>query len=114
MATISEAQKARLANLIADNIRKDFNVVHVSGNLMNTISVYQTETGWAVDIPAQVYDINYYKLWGAIIPKADASYAQEVDESGGYSGLHKDYIERSIYKSIQQWLLENGFEGRIT
>lgn len=31
------------------------------------------------------------------------SYAEEVDITGGFSGTHKDYVERCIRKGIEKW-----------
>ena len=31
------------------------------------------------------------------------SYAEEVDKTGGFSGEHKDYVERCIRKGIEKW-----------
>lgn len=31
------------------------------------------------------------------------SYAEEVDQTGGFSGTHKDYVERCIKKGIEEW-----------
>lgn len=31
------------------------------------------------------------------------SYAEEVDSTGGFSGTHKDYVERCIRKGIEKW-----------
>lgn len=95
-----------LANLIKENLKKDFEQVHLSGNLANTITIGVSENGYYIDIPAQIYDIQKWLKQGVIVYTEDGSYAQQVNIDGGFSGKHVGYVELSIKKSIEQWIKE--------
>lgn len=105
--------KERLANLIVENLKEEFSEKHISLNLVNTIQVYKTEKGWAVEIPAEMYDINLYNKMGVINYTGKGSYADYVDKYGGFSKTHKNYIENCINKAIRQVLKEFDLNGKV-
>lgn len=100
-----EEEKAKkLADLIKEEIQKEFQNIHLTKNLMDTINIYKSGDKWIVDIPAQKYDFKTYFETGAIVPyKLGGSYAEKVNEKGGFSKTHKNYVERCINKAIQRW-----------
>ena len=102
----------KLAEKIKQKIINDFKEVHLSQNLMNTISVSSTPNGFLVDIPAEIYDLAKYYKEGVIIYTGAGSYAEDVDINGGFSGKHKDYIERAILESVSEWLAENELRSK--
>ena len=102
----------KLAEKIKQKIINDFKEVHLSQNLMNTISVSSTPTGFLVDIPAEIYDLAKYYKEGVIIYTGAGSYAEDVDINGGFSGKHKDYIERAILESVREWIAENELRSK--
>ena len=102
----------KLAEKIKQKIINDFKEVHLSQNLMNTLSVSSTPTGFLVDIPAEIYDLAKYYKEGVIIYTGAGSYAEDVDINGGFSGKHKDYIERAILESVSEWLAENELRSK--
>lgn len=105
----------KVAFYIKDEFKKEFADVHFSGNLMNTILVYPgPENKWYVEIPAQVYDLKYYKKYGVIKYKNNDSYAAKVDETGGFSRQHKGYVENCIKRGIERALAENKKQGTVT
>ena len=103
----------KLAEKIKEKIRNDFKEVHLSQNLMNTISVSSTPTGFLIDIPAEIYDLAKYYKEGVIIYTGAGSYAEDVDINGGFSGKHKDYIERAILESVREWIAENELRSKV-
>ena len=103
----------KLAEKIKEKIRNDFKEVHLSQNLMNTISISSTPTGFLVDIPAEIYDLAKYYKEGVIIYTGAGSYAEDVDINGGFSGKHKDYIERAILESVSEWVAENELRSKV-
>ena len=103
----------KLAEKIKEKIRNDFKDVHLSQNLMNTISVSSTPTGFLIDIPAEIYDLAKYYKEGVIIYTGAGSYAEDVDINGGFSGKHKDYIERAILESVSEWVAENELRSKV-
>lgn len=103
----------KLAEKIKQKIINDFKEVHLSQNLMNTISVSSTPTGFLIDIPAEIYDLAKYYKEGVIIYTGAGSYAEEVDINGGFSGKHKDYIERAILESVSEWVAENELRSKV-
>ena len=99
----------KLAEKIREYIRKDFEEVHLSRNLMDTISVYATEKGFNVDIPAEIYDIDKYLNDGVIIYTGDGSYAEAVNQQGGWSKSHIGYVEFAIKRAIFDWVTESNY-----
>lgn len=106
--------KQRLAELIVEKIRANFQDKFISQNLINTINVYQTDNGWAIDIPAECYDISLYNKKGVIVKTGKGSYAQSVDKKGGFSGTHKNYVEKAIDEAIDIWKNEQGIKGKVS
>lgn len=102
-----------LVKLILEELRKEFETVRLSGNLINTIKVYKEDGKWIIDIPAQMYDINRYKKSGVVVYNNRGSYASEVDKSGGFSGKHVDYVDRCIANAIQLWMTQNNIKGKV-
>jgi hypothetical protein len=92
-----------LAEKIKENIQKEFEFIHLSKNLMDTITVARTTNGYEIEIPAEIYDINKYYKQGVIVYTNEGSYAQEVDDKGGFSTTHKNYIIRAIMNAIEDW-----------
>ena len=125
---ITEEMKFRLAHLIEQAIKNDFKYVHLSGNLMDSIDIYQDiytyideDSGKPVrsekiivDITAPRYSIATFLRTGAIIPTGRGSYASTVDKKGGFTGKHKEYAERAISTAISIWLKEYNLEGMIS
>lgn len=111
---LTEEMKKELAELIADNIKKEFADVHYTGNLAATIKIYQTENGWAVEIPAERYSFAEYQKAGVIVPyEKGGSYASSINKTGGFSGKHKGYVEKCIEAAIHQWMTRNHIQGRM-
>lgn len=111
---LSSEQLSLLAEKIKNLLRLEFEEVHLSANLMNTIKVNQTAMGFEVDIPAEIYDLNYYYDKGVIVYNGKGSYAQAVNVDGGFSGTHKGYVEYSIMMAIKEWMKELQLNGGIS
>lgn len=108
-------RKEQLARLIVEQIKEEFKIKHLSLNLVNTIKVYSgVEGSWFVEIPAEMYDFKIFRKSGAVVPIGKGSYASKIDNTGGFSGTHKDYIDRCINKAIQIWLKQNNINGKVT
>lgn len=99
---IEKGDLVKLANTIREEIAKNFENKKLSGNLVKTIKIIVNPDNVQVFIPAEKYDINYYREKKIIRRKA-GSYAYEVNRSGGFSGQHKGYIEKSIKLAIDRW-----------
>lgn len=104
------------------NIKRDFRKIHLSGNLMDTVTVEWLsspqdhiifgliEAGEflekpvkvaTVHIPAVRYDLKRYREDMVVIHHPEwGSYAQEVNITGGFSGKHIGYVENAIYKAL--------------
>lgn len=111
---ITQLQLNKLAQKIRNKIKEDFKDIHLSGNLMDTITIEQIPDGYRVTVNAKMYDISKFKKEGIIVYNNKGSYAQEVDVTGGFSGKHKDYIERAVTESLQEWLRENNLDAEVT
>lgn len=99
----------KLAEKIKEYIKKDFAEVHLSKNLMDTISVYATEKGFNIDIPAEIYDIDKFFKEGVIVYTGEGSYAEAVNKEGGWSKTHVGYVEFSIKRAILDWVTESEY-----
>lgn len=106
-AVVKEDQLRALADLIAANVRANFEEIHLSGNLMDTIEVGKDFGYYMVRIPAVRYDLAKYRATHAIVYTPEkGSYADEVDSRGGFSGRHVDYVDLSIKRALYQWLAD--------
>lgn len=107
---ISTLDLQNLANKIVGKIKEDFEVYHISKNLIDTIKITQTSKGIDIDIPAEIYDLKRWFKDRVIVYTGKGSYAQEVDEQGGFSGVHTNYVEDAIKSAIKEWILEKNFK----
>lgn len=111
---VTDEMKEDLANYILDEIREEFSMVHLSGNLSRSLKVYKNGENWVVEIPAIMYDFKTYFSKGVIVPyNGDDSYAQLINKTGGFSKKHKNYVERCINSGIQKWLSSLNKKGRV-
>ena len=111
---VTNELKKELALIIIELIKQEFKIKHLSMNLVNTLKVYRTESdSWVVEIPAEMYDISKFKKDGSIIYTKKGSYASKVNDTGGFSGTHNNYIDRCINKALQIWMSKNGIIGRV-
>lgn len=98
-----------IADRIEEEIKKDFEQVHLSKNLYNTIKRYNTADAVGIEIPAMIYNVKQYKLKHVIIYYYKGSYAERVNQQGGFSKgkVHKGYVERSITEGVKSWAKAN-------
>ncbi len=111
MASIKE--KLKLAELIVERIKKDFEEVHLSGNLASTINVRVVGNNVEIEIPASMYDVQKYLEEGVFIFTGEGSYASEVDTYGGFSGKHTGFFERSVEQGTKDYYKLEGKEVRV-
>lgn len=103
-----------LSTIIVDFITKNFETTYLSKNLVNTIKITSTQdNSITIEIPAEKYDISTFTKEGKIVYTNTGSYASLVDETGGFSGEHKNYIEKAIKQAIALWLNKQQMQGRI-
>lgn len=100
---VKDGDMRLLAMLIEDEIKKEFSLTYLSGNLKNTIKIEKNDrNGYNVIIAAPLYDINEWRKTGTKVYRP-GSYAAKVDKTGGFSGQHKDYAMRCVEKAIYRW-----------
>ena len=107
-------QKLELAKCIEEAFKEEFLLSHLSKNLIDTMKIEVVGNNVEIDIPAMKYNITKFKKNGVIQYYYRGSYAQQINETGGFSGKHKDYIDRCIEKGIQKWLAQRGKSGRVS
>lgn len=110
---VTQEMKRKLAEMIVSQIKEDFRVFHYSGNLASTIKIITTKNSVSVEVPAEIYDLRLYNRTGAIVYTGEGSYADDVNEQGGFSGRHKNYVEKSISYAIRKWISYYGIKARI-
>lgn len=108
----NDKQLMKLAELVQKYIKEDFEAVHLSGNLMETIKINRTATSIEIEVPAERYDIKRFNKEGVIVYTGNGSYAQAVDIWGGFSKTHKNYIEDAIKQAVQEWLISENIRAR--
>ena len=105
---ISRVDMYDLALKIQKYIKKEFEYIHFTGNLMDTIQIISSEKGFYIDIPADMYDIQTWFQKGIIVYTGEGSYAEAVNQQGGFSRTHTGYVEYAIKKAIDEFLKEKG------
>ena len=121
---MGEKELEMLAQIIVRKIKEEFSLKHLSGNLVNTITVEMLGDEIKINIPAQTYNMLKYQEKGVVIHTSHGSYASKLDEEGSSfmvypngtrkgshrisPGNHKGYINKIINESIQEW---KGFMG---
>ena len=109
---ISRADLLQLVQLIKEYIEKEFEYIHVTHNLVDTIQITPSENGFYLDIPAEMYDLREWYEKGLIIYTGEGSYAQAVNELGGFSRTHTGYVEYCIKLAIQEWMKQKGYRAK--
>lgn len=104
---ITENELLDLTNKINNKLKNNFAKIHLSRNLMDTIEIKRTSYGYEIEIPAEMYDVKRYIDEGVIVYTGEGSYASEVNETGGFSKFHKNYVENAIIEGITEWISEN-------
>ena len=116
---MGEKELEMLADIIVKNIKEEFSEKHLSGNLVNTITVEKLGDEIKINIPAQTYNMLKYLEKGVVIHTGHGSYASSLDEEGSSfmiypggtrkgsfrtsPGNHKGYVDKVINKSIREW-----------
>lgn len=118
---ISKEDLNSLAQLIILNIKKDFEIKHLSKNLINTIYVTELEDKIQIHIPAKTYDMLLYKEKQVVVHNGKGSYANQLNEQGSelkfgkytlHPGNHKGYVDRAIQNALEVW--KNSLKNRYT
>jgi len=87
-----------LANIIAKNIRREFNDKKLLGRTQNSVQVI----GNKIIISPKAYDMWLYISKGVIKDEV-GSYSSELDLKGSQFGNHKDFITKAIDTGIREW-----------
>lgn len=133
MGIVSDEDLNTLANLIIQKIKENFNNKYMSKNLVNTISIEKTNSGIAVVIPAQTYNMLLFQQKGVVVHTGHGSYANQLNEVGSefyvYKGYnkkgskkvkphnHKGYVDNAIKEAIQEWqgMIQEKYKiGKVT
>lgn len=112
---ITDAMVEKLASLISDALQKDFREYYLTGRLRDTITVGKGANGGVVvNVPADAYDVDLYMRKRVVVNRPDlGSYAQLVNVTGGFSGIHKGYVERALDMAIWAWLKYYKLEAEV-
>lgn len=109
-----ETLKESLARILAEEFSEEFRAVHLSGQLLKSIKVSKDDAdNYMVRIPPQIYDIAFYRRYKVIKNISTDSYALDVNLTGGFSGLHKDYVQKCLSRAIMRWAAQNNVKIKI-
>lgn len=111
---LSKFQLESLATVIYNAYQYNFQMVHLSGNLADTMKIVPKGDAVEIHIPAKRYNMAEYRRTKAIVYNGKGSYAQKVNQTGGFSGIHKGYIENGILSSITEYLAIIGKKGEVS
>ena len=116
---IGEKELEMLANIIVRRLQEEFDAKHLSGNLVNTITVTNIGGEIQINIPAQTYNMLLFQQKGVVVHTSNGSYASKLDEEGSSFMVypqgtrkgsyrisprnHKGYIDKILELSIQEW-----------
>lgn len=121
---IGEKELQDLAEIIVRKLKEEFNLKHLSGNLINTMKIENYGDEIKINIPAQTYNMLLYQMKGVVVHTSNGSYASKLDEEGSKfykypngtrkgsklvkPGNHKGYIDKVIDSAILEWSSEIG------
>lgn len=111
---ITKTHIQKLSDYIIEYLKEDFETIHLSQNLADTIIVSETQEGFRIEIPAEMYDIAKFRKEGVVVYTGGGSYAEEVNKTGGFSKLHKGYVENAIIQAIQRWVQDISVIGGVS
>ena len=116
---ISNSDLRKLAFLIENKLKEEFSDKHLSGNLMNTIEIIETDDSFSISIPAKTYNMLLFQTKGVIV-HTKGSYASKLDTSGSeffvyptgtrkgskkiYPKNHIGFVENVINSALEEWL----------
>lgn len=107
-----------LANEINKSIRNEFETLHLTGNLMDTVEVGSGKDGSVyVYIPARIYDMVKY-FYNHVMIYTSGSYASELDTNGSkifkkVLGNHTGYLSKCINEGVTSWAQKNNLNIKI-
>lgn len=98
---MEDADVKFLANEIVRLIKVDFKRLHLSNNLVNTITVSEFDNRLVINIPAQIYNMYKYVKDKVIVYTNLGSYASQLEEEGSWIfnkhlGNHLRYISFAL------------------
>ena len=113
-----------LGKIILRKLNEEFDLKHLSGNLIRTIRVESSSDEIKIHIPAEIYDVLEYKRRGVVVPTGEGSYASKLDIEGSsymvgskrYSPHnHIGYINKVVNEAIEEWShrLPSGSEMKV-
>lgn len=95
-----------LAEIIKQELEKEFDYYQLTGRMQDSISIKKTENGVSLILDAQKYEILTFMRTGRIVNKP-GSYALELNEKGSPFKHHKDFVNKRINSAIDRWCKEN-------
>ena len=114
----------KFADILVRNIKSEFSIKHLSGNLVNTLQVVNEKDNIKVIIPAQTYNMLLFQTKRVVVHTNHGSYASKLNDEGSsfyiypngtrkgsykiHPGNHKDYLDRVIAQSVQEWVAQLG------
>lgn len=123
---ITQEDLVKLTDLILLKLKKEFEIKHLSKNLINTIEVETLNGEVLIRIPAKTYNMLTYQTQGVIVYTSHGSYASKLNEEGSSFYVypnnsrkgsykinprnHKGYVERILKESLEEW--QNLLKGK--
>ena len=121
---ISQRSLELLAQILVKNIQEEFEIKHMSGNLVNTIELIAEKDSVKIIIPAQTYNMLLYQTKGVVVHTNRGSYASKLDTQGSEFYIypygtrkgsfkvsphnHVGFVEQVIEKSLSEWASQRG------
>lgn len=119
MAKIDQKDLELLAEIVVKNIKAEFEIKHLSRNLVNTMRIENLGNEIKIYIPAQTYNMLLFRQKGVVVHTSHGSYASKLDQEGSSfmiypgdtrkgsfrtkPGNHKGFVEKVIQESIREW-----------
>ena len=110
---ISSYDLALIATYLYAELKDEFETIHLSMNLSDSIKIYHIGDSYRVYIDADRYNVAEYRRSGTIVHTGKGSYAQAVDIKGGFSKKHISYVEKAIMNAIERYIYSTNKEGAV-
>ena len=95
---MGEKELELLAEIILKNLKEEFSIKHLSGNLINTITVEMLGNEIKINIPAQTYNMLLYQSKGVVVHTSHGSYASKLDEEGSNFMIYPNETRKGSYR----------------
>lgn len=98
MSEIGKEELQKLADIIVLKLKEEFQIKHLSKNLINTIKITNEGNQIQIEIPAQTYNMLLYQTKGVIVHTSHGSYASKLDLEGSSFMIYRTDSRKKSFR----------------